>query len=78
MTSGKRDLVHVHITDDLPIRAQALSYANRIEIRLGNAFPVALIIDYAALGVLERAIQQGWSELDAVGRSKGGGNAGSH
>jgi hypothetical protein len=76
VTGGKRDLVHVHITDDLPIRAQALPYADRVEIRLGNRFPVALIIDYAALGALERAIQQGWSELDAAGRNKGGPNAG--
>ncbi len=75
MTGGKRDLVHVHITDDLPIRTQALPYADRVEIRLGNAFPVALIIDSAALGVLERAIQQGWSELNAAAGSKGGPDA---
>ncbi|GAA0614353.1 hypothetical protein GCM10010174_35020 [Kutzneria viridogrisea] len=75
MSGRKRDLVHVHITDDLPIRAQALPYADRVEIRLGNAFPIALIIDYAALGVLERAIQQGWEQLNAAGRDEGGSDA---
>ena len=34
-----RDIVQVHITSALPIRAQALPFANRIEVRFGMAFP---------------------------------------
>ena len=32
----------VHVTADLPIRAQALPFADRVEIRFGKAFPVVL------------------------------------
>jgi hypothetical protein len=65
--SGTRDLVHVHITDSLPIQMRALPYADRIEIRFGKAFPVALIIDRPALARLGDAIQTGRDELDATG-----------
>ncbi|MFB9610516.1 hypothetical protein ACFFS4_15430, partial [Kutzneria kofuensis] len=54
-----RDLVHVHLTADLPMRANALPFADRVEIKLGKAFPVALIIDRRALDHLEEAIRQG-------------------
>jgi len=63
-----RDLVSVHITADLPIRARALPFADRVEIRFGNAFPVALLIDQAALERFGDAIQAGRSALDAASR----------
>lgn len=59
-----RDIVQVHITADLPIRSRALPFADRVEIRLGKAFPVALIVDRAALGQLGGAIEAGRLELD--------------
>jgi len=65
-----RDMVHIHITDSLPIQARALPYADRVEIRFGRAFPVALIVDRAALDRLAGAIQTGRDELDAA-TSKG-------
>ena len=61
-----RDLVNVHVTADLPIRARALPFADRVEIRLGKAFPVALIVDRAALVRLAEALQAGHDELDAA------------
>ncbi|MFC0109844.1 hypothetical protein [Kibdelosporangium aridum] len=44
-----RDLVSVHVSGNLPIRSRALPFADRVEIRLGNAFPVALLVDRAAI-----------------------------
>jgi hypothetical protein len=61
-----RDLVHVHITADLPVRARTLPFADRLEIRFGNAYPVALIVDRAALDRLGEAIQAGRVELEAA------------
>ncbi len=61
-----RDMVNVHVTAALPIRAQALPFADRVEVRFGKAFPVVLIIDRAALGPLVEAIQAGQAELDAA------------
>lgn len=61
-----RDIVNVHITAELPIRTRALPFADRVEIRFGKAFPVALIVDRAALGRLGEAIQEGRDELDAA------------
>jgi hypothetical protein len=51
-----RDIVQVHITSALPIRAQALPFTNRVEVRFGKAFPVALIVDRDALDPLIEAI----------------------
>jgi hypothetical protein len=59
-----RDLVQVHITADLPIRSRALTYADRVEIRLGKAFPVALIVDRSALAQLGDALAAGRAELE--------------
>lgn len=61
-----RDMVNVHVTAGLPIRAQALPFADRVEVRFGKAFPVVLIIDRAMLGALVEAIQAGQAELDAA------------
>jgi hypothetical protein len=61
-----RDLVSVHVVADLPIRARALPFADRVEIRFGNAFPVALLIDRDAIDRLGEAIQAGRAELDAA------------
>lgn len=62
---GKRDLVHVHIMDSVPIQMRALPYADRVEIRFGKAFPVALVIDRPALVRLGEAIRAGEDELAA-------------
>jgi hypothetical protein len=59
-----RDLVEVHVTADLPIRTQALPFADRVEIRFGKAFPVVLIIDRPALDQLVEAINAGRQALD--------------
>ena len=61
-----RDLVNVYVTAELPIRARALPFADRVEVRFGNAFPVVLLIDRAAIGRLGEAIQTGWAELQAA------------
>ncbi|MGQ0718514.1 MAG: hypothetical protein ACT4NP_14610 [Pseudonocardiales bacterium] len=54
-----RDIVQVHITAALPIRAQALPFANRLEVRFGMAFPAALIVDRDALDPLIQALITG-------------------
>jgi hypothetical protein len=59
-----RDVVQVHITADLPIRTRALTYADRVEIRLGKAFPVALIVDRPVLAQLSDALAAGRAELE--------------
>jgi hypothetical protein len=67
-----RDLVQVYVTAELPIRARALPFADRVEIRLGKAFPVALIVDRGALARLSEAIQQSQAELAAADRQAEG------
>jgi hypothetical protein len=57
------NMVQVHITDSLPMQVRALSYADRIEIRFGKAFPAVLIIDGSTLDRLADAIQDGRDEL---------------
>jgi len=54
-----RDIVQVHITSALPIRAQALPFANRVEVRFGKAFPGGLIVDREAVDPLIEAIGTG-------------------
>ncbi len=61
-----RDMVHIHVNADLPIQAAALPYADRVEIRFGKAFPVALVVDRAALDRLADAIEDGKQQLDAA------------
>jgi hypothetical protein len=61
-----RDLVTVHVMADLPIRARALPFADRVEIRFGNAFPVVLLIDRAAIDRLNEAIRSGQTALEAA------------
>lgn len=63
-------MVHVHVTAELPIRVQALPFADRVEIRFGKAFPVVLIIDRAALRALGEAIQQGQAALEEAANRK--------
>lgn len=63
-----RDLVSVHVMADLPIRARALPFADRVEVRFGNAFPVVLLIDRAAIDRLNDAIQSGRTALEAATR----------
>jgi hypothetical protein len=65
--------VQVHVTADLPIRTQAQPFADRVEIRFGKAFPVALIVDRAALDKFGEAIADGRKALDAAANNKGKG-----
>lgn len=67
-----RDIVQVHITEGLPVRSRALPFADRVEIRFGKAFPVALIVDRAALGQLGDAIEAGRLELDRADKQSEG------
>jgi hypothetical protein len=69
-TSGTRDVVQIFITDSVPIQAKALPFADRIEVRFGRAFPVALVIDRAALGRFTGAISAGLSDLEAAERGE--------
>jgi hypothetical protein len=65
-----RDIVQVHITADLPIRTQPQPFADRVEIRLGKAFPVVLIVDRDALDQLGAAIHTGRAALDQAARRR--------
>lgn len=71
-TSGIRDMVQIHVTDNLPIHARALPFANRVEIRFGRAFPVVLVVDAAALDRLAEALSTGRSELAAAAKQAEG------
>jgi hypothetical protein len=59
-----RDMVHVHVRADLPIRSRALPFADRVEVRFGKAFPVVLIVDRPAIGQLADALAAGRAELE--------------
>lgn len=61
-----RDTVQIHVTADLPIRARALPFANRVEVRFGKAFPVALLVDHDAFVLFRDAITTAHRELEAV------------
>lgn len=65
------DLVHLHVTADLPIRVQPLTFAGRVELRLGNAFPAVLLIDREALPRVAQAVAEGQAALDAVTKPRG-------
>ena len=65
-----RDIVQVHVTADLPIRSQALPFADRVEIRFGKAFPVVLIIDRSALDQLTEAIAAGRTALNQANQRR--------
>jgi hypothetical protein len=67
-----RDIVHVYVTAELPIRVQALPFADRVEIRFGKAFPVALIVDRPALAQLGDALASGRAELEQADRKRQG------
>ncbi|MGH3776571.1 MAG: hypothetical protein ACRDRR_12715 [Pseudonocardiaceae bacterium] len=60
-----RDIVQVHITSAVPIRVQALPFADRIEVRFGMAFPGALIVDRDALDSLIEELVAGRAALHA-------------
>jgi hypothetical protein len=57
------DLVLLHVTKDLPVRLRTLAFADRVEVRFGNAFPVALLVDGAALDSLIKWLEHGRAEL---------------
>jgi len=59
------DLVEVRITAGVPIRTTVLPAAERLEIRLGKAFPVVLLVDLAALDDFGDAVNNGWGKLSA-------------
>lgn len=60
-----RDLVQVYVTSDLPVRVKALPFADRVELRFGKAFPVALIVERAALDRLVKVLETGRAQLDS-------------
>jgi hypothetical protein len=64
-------MVHVYISADVPIRVEAVPFADRVNVRLGKAFPVVLVVERAAADSLLKAITAGRDELDAA---KGEGN----
>lgn len=65
-----RDMVQIYVTADLPIRARALPFANRVELRFGKAFPVALLVDEDALARLGEALNTARDELGAASLRK--------
>lgn len=60
------DMVRVHVTADVPIRPVAMPFADRVEIRFGKAFPVALVVDRDAVIRLRDALGQGWDALQTA------------
>ncbi|MEV5539642.1 hypothetical protein AB0L13_22540 [Saccharopolyspora shandongensis] len=66
-----RDMVHVHVTTDLPIRARGLAFADRVEIRFGKAFPVALLVERGAVDTLCQALKDGMDALVAADERPG-------
>jgi hypothetical protein len=46
-------------------------FADRVEIRLGNAFPAVLVVDREALPRLAGAISEGLAAFDAPAKKKG-------
>lgn len=65
-------MVRVHVTANLPIRVEPMVFADRVEIRLGNAFPAVLVVDREALPRLAEAITEGLAALEsAPGNKKG-------
>jgi hypothetical protein len=66
-----RELVKVHVSPDVPIRLQSLAFADRVEVRFGKAFPVALLVDRAALDRFIEVLQTGRAELDAQSQGRG-------
>ncbi|KOX12885.1 hypothetical protein ADK67_45835 [Saccharothrix sp. NRRL B-16348] len=63
----RADMVRLHVTDDLPIRAYPLAFADRVEIRFGNAFPAVLVVDRESINRLRSALQDGGVALGVVG-----------
>lgn len=58
-------MVRLHVTANLPVRVEPLAFANRVELRFGNAFPAVLIVDRDALPQLAKALADGQAALDA-------------
>jgi hypothetical protein len=69
-TGIMRDIVQVHITAALPIRAQALPFANRLEVRFGIVFPAALIVDRDALDPLVQVLVTGRDALHGASEAE--------
>ncbi|MGW5050488.1 hypothetical protein [Actinokineospora sp. NPDC004072] len=67
-----RDMVHIYISADVPIRSEPLPFADRLEIRLGKAYPVVVVVDRPALDLLARAIESGRTKLDAAAKKQEG------
>lgn len=65
------DVVRVHISQHLPIHARALGFADRIEIRFGQAFPITLVIDKPAVDPLMSAIKSCHDELEMSEHKEG-------
>jgi hypothetical protein len=63
-----RDVVYVHVTADLPIRMTAQPFADRVELRLGQAYPVVLGVQADALTRLTELLAEGHAELRRAAR----------
>lgn len=61
------DMVRLHVTDDLPIRAYPQTFADRVEIRFGKAFPAVLVIERDSINRLRSALKDGGLALGVVG-----------
>jgi hypothetical protein len=61
------DMVRLHVTDDLPIRAYPQTFADRVEIRFGKAFPVVLVVDKDSINRLRSALQDAGVALGVEG-----------
>ncbi|ATE52376.1 hypothetical protein CNX65_02940 [Actinosynnema pretiosum] len=67
-----QDLVRLHVTANLPIRVEPMVYAERVELRLGNAFPAVLVVDQDALPHLLRALEEGRAALEVASSTETG------
>lgn len=64
-------MVRLHVTADLPMRVEPLPFADRLEVRFGNAFPAVLLVDHAALPRLTQALVEGRAALEQAASGEG-------
>ncbi|WP_367132640.1 hypothetical protein [Saccharothrix sp. HUAS TT1] len=60
-------MVRLHVTDDLPIRALPMTFADRVELRFGNAFPAVVVIDRDSINRMRSALSQAAEAMGIVG-----------
>ncbi|MCE6993560.1 hypothetical protein LZG04_01865 [Saccharothrix sp. S26] len=61
------EMVRLHVTDDLPIRAYPVAFEDRVEIRFGKAFPAVLVVERDSVNRLRSALKQGGVALGVEG-----------